>query len=207
MGIPVPKLMKRLWGDNFYDAKAKKWVKQESKTAPKRGFVLYIMDPIYRVFDAILNEKADQVATLYDKLGVKLSKEDRDLVGKPLMKAFMRTWLPAGDTLLQMIAIHLPSPVTAQRYRCELLYEGPMDDPCAKGIVACDPEAPLMMYISKMVPTSDKGRFYAFGRVFSGTVATGLRCRIMGPNYEPGSKKRFICQTNPKNYFNDGSIC
>jgi len=188
MGIPVPKLMKRLWGDNFYDMKAKKWVKQESKTAPKRGFVLYIMDPIYKVFDAILNEKADIVETLYEKCGVKLSKEDRDLVGKPLMKAFMRTWLPAGDTLLQMIAIHLPSPVSAQRYRCELLYEGPQDDPCAKGIIACDPEAPLMMYISKMVPTSDKGRFYAFGRVFSGTVATGLRCRIMGPNYVPGTK-------------------
>ena len=30
-----------------------------------------------------------------------------------------------------------------------------------------------MMYVSKMVPTSDKGRFYAFGRVFSGTIATG----------------------------------
>merc|ERR1719218_157333 len=29
-----------------------------------------------------------------------------------------------------------------------------------------------MMYVSKMVPTSDKGRFYAFGRVFSGTIAT-----------------------------------
>lgn len=28
-----------------------------------------------------------------------------------------------------------------------------------------------MMYISKMVPTSDKGRFYAFGRVFSGRVS------------------------------------
>jgi elongation factor 2 len=46
----------------------------------------------------------------------------------------------------------------------------------------------LMMYISKMVPTSDKGRFYAFGRVFSGIVRTGLRCRIMGPNFTPGSK-------------------
>ena len=50
-------------------------------------------------------------------------------------------------------------------------------------------QAPLMMYISKMVPTSDKGRFYAFGRVFSGTVATGLKVRIMGPNYLPGKKE------------------
>lgn len=46
-----------------------------------------------------------------------------------------------------------------------------------------------MMYVSKMVPTSDKGRFYAFGRVFSGIVSTGLKCRIMGPNYTPGKKE------------------
>ena len=45
------------------------------------------------------------------------------------------------------------------------------------------------MYISKMVPTSDKGRFYAFGRVFSGTVQTGQKARIMGPNYLPGKKE------------------
>merc|ERR1712226_1301823 len=57
----------------------------------------------------------------------------------------MRTWLPAGDTLLQMIAIHLPSPVTAQAYRCELLYEGPQDDEAAKGIKSCDPNGILMM--------------------------------------------------------------
>lgn len=46
-----------------------------------------------------------------------------------------------------------------------------------------------MMYISKMVPTTDKGRFYAFGRVFSGTVATGQKVRIMGPNFTPGKKE------------------
>merc|ERR1712176_1381109 len=169
-------------------AKNKKWVKASCKTAPKRAFVQFIMDPIYRVFDVIMNEKADQIPSLFEKLNVKLAKEDREQVGKPLMKAFMRTWLPAGDTLLQMIALHLPSPVTAQAYRCELLYEGPQDDEAAKGIKACNPEAPLVMYISKMVPTSDKGRFYAFGRVFSGIVRTGLRCRIMGPNFELGKK-------------------
>jgi elongation factor 2 len=52
----------------------------------------------------------------------------------------------------------------------------------------CDPEGPLMMYVSKMVPTPDGSRFYAFGRVFSGTIATGQKVRIMGPNYIPGNK-------------------
>ena len=46
----------------------------------------------------------------------------------------MRTWLPAGEALLQMIAIHLPSPVVAQKYRMEMLYEGPLDDEAAVGI-------------------------------------------------------------------------
>lgn len=39
-----------------------------------------------------------------------------------------------------------------------------------------------------MIPAADKGRFYAFGRVFSGTVSAGQKVRIMGPNYKPGSK-------------------
>merc|ERR1719317_871061 len=92
----------------------------------------------------------------------------------------MRTWLPAGDAMFMMICIHLPSPVTAQKYRAEMLYEGPHDDAACVAMKACDPNGPLMMYISKMVPTSDKGRFYAFGRVFSGRIATGLKCRMMG---------------------------
>merc|ERR1719214_339655 len=62
-----------------------------------------------------------------------------------------------------------------------------MDDEAAEAIRKCDPNGPLMMYISKMIP--DKGRFYAFGRVFSGKVATGSKVRIQGPNYKPGSKE------------------
>merc|ERR1712062_891757 len=101
----------------------------------------------------------------------------------------MRKWLPAGEALLQMISIHLPSPHTAQKYRTELLYEGPIEDEVAVAMKACNSEGPLMMYVSKMVPTSDKGRFYAFGRVFSGKVGTGQKVRIMGPNYVPGKKE------------------
>ena len=55
----------------------------------------------------------------------------------------------------------------------DTLYEGPSDDKYATAIRSCDPDGPLMMYVSKMIPSPDKGRFYAFGRVFSGK---GLRC-------------------------------
>lgn len=71
----------------------------------------------------------------------------------------------------------------------DTLYEGPSDDKYATAIRSCDPDGPLMMYVSKMIPSPDKGRFYAFGRVFSGRISTGAKVRIMGPNYVPGSKK------------------
>ena len=127
--------------------------------------------------------------TLIGKLDVKLSSEEKDLEGKPLLKIIMRKFLPAADALLEMMVIHLPSPVTAQKYRAETLYEGPPDDEACIGIRDCDPKAPLMLYVSKMVPTSDKGRFYAFGRVFAGTARSGLKVRIQGPNYTPGKKE------------------
>lgn len=186
--IDPPKLMKRLWGDQFYNAKERKWSKSGGE-GYVRGFCQFVLDPIFKVFDAVMHFKKEETAKLIDKLQIKLESEDREKEGKPLLKAVMRKWLPAGDALLQMITMHLPSPLTAQRYRMELLYEGPHDDPCALGIKNCDPKAPLMMYISKMVPTTDKGRFYAFGRVFSGIVGTGVKCRIMGPNYTPGKKE------------------
>ena len=52
---------------------------------------------------------------------------------------------------------------------------GPLDDVYATAIRNCDPDGPLMMYVSKMIPAQDKGRFFAFGRVFSGRIATGRK--------------------------------
>jgi len=195
-GVDVDKMMKKLWGENFFNSKTKKWSKNKDEDN-KRSFNMYVLDPIYMVFDAIMNFKKEQTEKLLGKLttadGKKvadiLKADEKEMEGKPLMKCVMRNWLPAGEAMFQMIVIHLPSPVTAQKYRAELLYEGPPDDVACMGIKNCDPEAPLMMYVSKMVPTSDKGRFYAFGRVFSGKIATGQKCRIMGPNFIPGKKE------------------
>jgi len=195
-GVDTDKMMKKLWGENFFNQKTKKWSKNKDADN-KRSFNMYVLDPIYMVFDAIMNFKKDQVTKLMGKLTTAdgrlvndvLKHEEKELEGKPLMKCVMRNWLPAGEAMFQMIVIHLPSPVTAQKYRAELLYEGPPDDVACTAIKACDSTGPLMMYVSKMVPTSDKGRFYAFGRVFAGKVATGQKCRIMGPNYVPGKKE------------------
>jgi len=185
--IEEAQLMKRLWGNQYYHPKDKKWYKQETEGAV-RGFTNYILAPIYEIFNSCMNKTKEEALKLIDKIGVKLTAEEKDLETKQLLKTVMRKWLPAGNAMLQMIVIHLPSPVTSQKYRAELLYEGPNDDEACMAMKACNSQGPLVMYVSKMVPTSDKGRFYAFGRVFAGTVATGQKVRIMGPNFVPGTK-------------------
>merc|ERR1712066_78172 len=146
-GVDTDKMMKKLWGESFFNPKTKKWSKEKAEDN-KRSFCMYVLDPIYMVFDAIMNFKKEQTEKLLGKLTTATGKlvkdvlkaEEKELEGKPLMKAVMRNWLPDGDAMF------------------------------------------------KMVPTSDKGRFYAFGRVFAGKVATGQKARIMGPNFVPGQK-------------------
>ena len=190
-GIESDKMMKKLWGDNYYEAKGKAW-RSEGKDAEgnplKRAFVMFIIEPIVKISKACVEGNNELIDKLLTSIDVKLTAEERELQGKKLLKVIMQRWIDAADALLEMMVLHLPSPRVAQSYRYKYLYEGPEDDEVATAMKNCDVNGPLMMYVSKMVPTSDKGRFYAFGRVFSGKVSIGQKVRIMGPNYVPGKK-------------------
>lgn len=59
----------------------------------------------------------------------------------------------------------------------------------------CDPNGCLMMYVSKMVPTADQSRFYAFGRVFSGIIRSGQKVRILGPKYSATNKSDLLIKS------------
>jgi elongation factor 2 len=191
-GIDRAKMMQKLWGDNYFDAKAKKWKNHnkadEGDQALQRAFVAFCMAPVIRLCRATMNGEWEKIDKMLPNLGITLKADEKTLQGKHLMKNVFQKWINAADALLEMIILKLPSPVRAQSYRAAYLYEGPADDATCKAIATCDKDGPLSVFISKMIPTNDKGRFYAFGRVFSGTISTGQKVRIMGPNYVPGSK-------------------
>jgi elongation factor 2 len=200
------KLQQKLWGDWVFatvDGKSK-WISSTSvntnrgvdrDTGSKRAFVAFIMDPIIAMFQAVMNNEVTKKGipkahNMAEAVGVTLPEEiKKTLTGKPLLKYIMQKWIPAAEAILEMIVVHLPSPAAAQGYRVESLYDGPLDDEAAQAIRTCDTSetAPLMMYVSKMIPSGDN-RFTAFGRVFSGKIATGQKVRILGPNYVPGKK-------------------
>ena len=189
---PLSSLIEKFWGENFYNSTSKKWQKSDKRDREddkiERGFNQFVLDPIYKALDLCMEEKEDEVEKMADKLdiGFKLKSEEKGVLGgKDLMKKFMKKWLPAADALLELIVSHLPSPVEAQRYRVVTLYEGPQDDQAAIGIRECDPNGPLMVYISKMVPEpNDKNKFFAFGRIFSGSAEPGMKVRILMPEYK-----------------------
>jgi elongation factor 2 len=189
------KLIKKLWGDNYYNPKAKKWEEEPEDENIKRAFCANILEPLITLANKVQEGKPEVYQPILKKLGIELKGDELDLKGKYLMRKVMQKWIDASEALLEMIILHLPSPRVSQKYRTEYLYQGPLDDECAKAMIACDPEGPVMMFVSKMVPTSDSGRFYAFGRVFSGKVRQGEKVRILGPNYKPGKQVDLAIKT------------
>ncbi len=191
-GISEAKLREKLWGDNYFDQETEKWTTDPVSASGKplaRGFVKFIMQPIIKLTKTIMEGTSEQIEKAITQMGIQLTKQEKEQTGKQLLKTTFSRWINCADCLLEMCILQLPSPKVAQKYRTSYLYEGPQDDICAQAIRDCDAKGPLMMYVSKMVPSQDKGRFYAFGRVFSGTVYPGQKVRIMGPNYKPGSKE------------------
>jgi len=57
-GIDNYKMMQKLWGDNYFDAPAKKWRTDEIDANGKnlrRAFAQFIMDPICKLCNAVID--------------------------------------------------------------------------------------------------------------------------------------------------------
>ncbi|NP_001083165.1 uncharacterized protein LOC398780 [Xenopus laevis] len=97
----VEDMMKKLWGDKYFDPSTGKFSKTATNADGKklpRTFSQLILDPIFKVFDAIMNFKKEETAKLIEKLDIKLDTEDREKEGKPLLKVrWNPRWKTAGS--------------------------------------------------------------------------------------------------------------
>ncbi|GER26013.1 elongation factor 2 [Striga asiatica] len=178
----------------------KKWSSRTTGSCTcQRGFVLLCYNQIKEIMGLCLNGQKDILWPKLEKVGININLDEKEkLTGKSLLTRVMRKWWPASDALLEAIIVHFPSPAIAQKYRAESLYSGPLDDVYASAITGCNPDGPLMLYVSKMIPSPNTSNFFAFGRVFfSGRLTTGLEVRIMGPNYLHGGSN-YVYEENVK---------
>ncbi|KAL0490736.1 elongation factor 2 [Acrasis kona] len=189
------KLAKKFWGENYYCHERSKWQTSplsKSGRMLQRGFCEFVLGPIYKLYK-ILSESEEgklyeNIKSTVEKIGILVTKEDSNKENKVLFQSVMMRFIPASAAMVNMIIEHLPSPQTAQRYRSSLLYNGPLDK-YQTSISECNPDGPLMIFVSKMVPMSGSGRFVAFGRIFSGTLRQGHKLRILGPDFNPNTDK------------------
>ena len=155
--VDAEKLADRLWGDRYFGPVSKLWNKTGIDSANgqpiERSFNMFVLHPIYKLFDCVLNKTMDDVTILLEKVGVPLTPSEKELERRQLLKVAMKRFLPAEAVLLEMMATHLPSPAKAQKYRAEFFYEGPFDDPYAESIRTSDPEGSLPDNVSKVAPT------------------------------------------------------
>lgn len=186
------KICEMLWSSkifydgNPFDKNNNKGSFKTEGTAEQQPLIVFILNPIYAVRDAVLLKDCKKIREILNDFNIKFEKEEIEKLDvKKLFIHVMKKWLPASYTLLEQIILNLPSPITSQKYRYESLYTGPKTDPVALAIrdASNNPESPVVMYVSKMIPFGT-GRFIAFGRVFSGIIKPGIKVRIQGPDYD-----------------------
>jgi elongation factor 2 len=77
-------MMEKLWGDNYFDQKAKKWKNHSKPDDPaaddlKRAFVSLIMEPVIRLCRATMNGEMEKVNKMIDPLGIVLKADEKGL--------------------------------------------------------------------------------------------------------------------------------
>lgn len=191
------KLIEKLWGNNYYDSKNKKWINENKKENEKlkNGFTEFILEPLIKLTNVILSDEKEVYELLFHKLNIELKDYELKEQGKSLLTTILQKWIKLSNNLLEMIIIHIPSPKISQKYKTLYLYEGQMDDECATAMISCDPEGPLMMFISNMIYDNDNNKIYAFGRIFSGKINFEEKVKILGPNYIQGKKNDYYEKT------------
>jgi Xaa-Pro aminopeptidase len=183
LGVNHSLLVERLWGENFYDPESKKWSKVHTETS-KRGFPHFCINLIMIIYQHCLKGDQGKLEALFFGDTVKDQQQFVGKVGTSLYKEFIKKFLPAGRTFKRMIIWKLPSAQRAQKYRVDHLYSGPVNDRCAAAIKTCNSKGPLMLFISKIVTDAKTHEPIAIGRVYSGTVRTGMEVNILGPAAE-----------------------
>ena len=95
-------------------------------------------------------------------------------------KQWLRDNLHLEDSLLRMVIEHLPNPAEAQKYKIPHIWGGDLESKAGKALLACDPNGPLLGMITKVFIDPKSKRPTLIGRVFSGTIRSGMDLELIG---------------------------
>lgn len=86
---------------------------------------------------------------------------------------------PLHDAILEMVIDHLPNPIVAQAYRTPVIWKGEPESEIGKSMLACDEKGDLAMMVTDVSVDQHAGDI-ATGRIYSGTVKSGVKVKLIG---------------------------
>ncbi len=185
--VDAKALKRRLWGDWWFDPEKRKFVKSQPcgdyEEEIERSFIAFILNPLYKVYAAVMGEDASTLRACMKELGVKLSALECELDPKPLLRLACGRIFNHVSAVVDMVEKHVPSPLEAAAHKVQHIYTGDVDTAHAQAMIRCDSQGPLMINVVKLYSSADGASFRAFGRVYSGSVRVGQEVRVLGESY------------------------
>ncbi|XP_066910456.1 116 kDa U5 small nuclear ribonucleoprotein component-like [Clytia hemisphaerica] len=182
-GVNHIEFAKRLWGDVYFNEKTRKFTKKAPLSTSPRSFVEFILEPMYKLFSQVVGDVDTTLPDVMREYGVYLTKSELKLNIRPLLRLVSKRFFGEFTGFVDMCVQHIPSPLSAASSKVKYQYTGPYDSEIAESMIDCDSEGPLVVHTTKLYPSEDGTQFYAFGRVFSGTLHAGQNVRILGEGY------------------------
>ncbi|KAJ3209977.1 hypothetical protein HDU67_005777 [Dinochytrium kinnereticum] len=179
----------RLWGDIYFDDRRRSFRKKPLREDSTRTFVHFILEPLYKLYAQVLGEDQKTLVATLTSLGIHLKPSVLAMDVKPLLTIVCVSFFGVSNGLVDMVVNRLPSPVEGGAKKVERIWTGDMTSDLAECMRKCDPEGPLMIYVTKQYNSEDMTGFEAFGRVLSGTVKVGQSVRVLGERYSPDDEE------------------
>lgn len=186
---------RRLWGDVYFNPRSRKFTRKAIEEGAKRSFVHFVLEPIYKLYSHTISESPDVLKKTLKSLHINLKASQLRANAKDLLKMVCEQFFGPATGFVDMVVQHIPSPVEGAKQKLEKYYTGPTDTKTAESMLACDPEGPLVVQITKLFSTQDAQGFNSFGRVMSGTARPGQQVRVLGEGYSIDDEEDMVNAT------------
>lgn len=191
-GVMLHDFTQRLWGDIFYIPATRKFSRKAPASRPKRSFVHFILEPIYKLYSQTLSTEKLELSQTLASLGISLKPAAYKIDAKPLLALVCQEFFGPSTSLVDMLFEKILSPAENAASKAERTYSGPLDDNLAKGLISADPNGSLMIQVTKLISSSTAQSFTALGRIFSGTLTRGDTVRVLGENYSVDDEEDMV---------------
>lgn len=183
--ITYKQFASKLWGNLYLDGETSKFVfDPPRKHSSKRSFVEFILEPLYKFFRITIEEPDKQFLELAEKYKIKLTKVQKRLNVKHLLRIACSQLFGTFQSFVDMLVEFVPTPKYNAPSKCPLIWTGPtVNCELTKAIRECDPKGPLVVQVTKQYSSQDATTFNVFGLVLSGTLRDGSDVRVLGETY------------------------